>query len=183
MTGLAWDHVAAAYWSEGRWQPATEAAHRAYSILQRTAGEHSQATLAVQGDVAALDYLSGHVNEALTVLQQTYAELVNLHGKGDAFAQDTGFYLASALLDAGRADEAAVIASTLMPEILAAGDGGNDWTDRVAGLTGQILLAQGHREEALALLRDALSHLATNQRPAWITSPLRKALARADSSA
>jgi eukaryotic-like serine/threonine-protein kinase len=183
LTAIAWEHVAAAYWNEGRWQPATEAIQRSYSIIQRTAGEHSQATLAVRGDVAALQYLSGRVNEALPVLQQTYAELLKSHGKDDPTAQKKGFYLASALLDAGKTEQAAAIASTLIAERLSAEDAGNDWVDRVAGLKGQILLAQGHREEARELLRDALSHLVKSQGPAWIASPLRKALDRADNSA
>jgi non-specific serine/threonine protein kinase len=183
LTGVAWAHVAAAYWSEGQWQPATEASERAYSILRRTAGEHAQATLGMAGDIAAIKYSSGRVDEALPALQQTYVELVESYGENDPGTQDTGFYLASALLDAGNTEEADTIARTLIAEKLSAADAGNDWGDRVAGLKGQILLAQGHREEALGLLRDALSHLANNHRPVWIVAPLRKALDRANDTA
>jgi eukaryotic-like serine/threonine-protein kinase len=180
LTGIAWAHVAAAYWNEGRWQHAADAEQRAYSILRRRVGEHSHAALALRGDVAALDYLLGRLNEALPVLQQTYAELVKSHGQDDPFAQDTGFYLASALLDAGKTAEAADIVTTLKADSLSAGDAGSDWGDRVAGLRGQILLAQGHREQARGLLSSALSHLEKNQGPGWIASLLRKALDRAD---
>ncbi len=183
LTGLAWDHVAAAYWNEGRWQPAAEAAQRAYSIMQHAVGEHSQATLDVRGVVGSLEYLSGRVNEALPILQRTYAELVKSYDKNDPFAQDAGFYLACALLDTGKTAEADDIARTLIPEKLSAGDAGGDWADRLAGLKGQILLAQGHREQARGLLRDALSHLARTQGAEWVTSPLRKALDRANKPA
>jgi tetratricopeptide (TPR) repeat protein len=183
LTGIAWQHVAAAYWNEGRWQPATAATQRAFLILQRIAGEHSQSTLAVRADVAALEYLSGRVNEALPALQQTYTELVKSSDKNNPIAQDAGFYLASALLDAGNTEAAAAIANTMIAERLSVGDAGSDWADRVAGLKGQILLAQGHRDEARGLLKDALSHLEKNQGPSWIVSPLRKALDRAANTA
>jgi len=136
----------------------------------------------VRGDVAALQYLSGRVDQALPVLQETYAQLLEAHGKSDPTVQKKGFYLASALLDAGKTEQADSIASTLIAERLAAEDAGNDWADRVAGLKGEILLAQGHREQARVLLRDALSHLTKTQGPDYIVSPLRKALDRADDS-
>lgn len=174
-TGLIWSHVAAAYWAAGRWEPALEAARHAYQILRQAAGDDSQATLAARGDLAALEYLTGHGDRSLPELRQVYTDLSRTVGPDNALTEDVAFYLASALIDANQPQDAWNLAAMLTPAVLAAGDAGSLWDARLGGLKGQILLAQGHQAEAAPLLEKAIQELVRNQAPAWIVTPLQDA--------
>jgi len=181
VTGLVWNHLGAVYQGAAQWDQAIDAQTRAYAIMRRCVGDQSQATLGVASELAISKYLSGRTAEALPMLQEVHTALAAKLGADAALTQDAAFYLAAALSDLGRPEEASGLLNQLQAPALNSVDPGTDWTQRIAGLRGTILLREGKQVEARPLLASALARLAQENAPSWVLDPLRIALRATDS--
>ena len=177
LTGLAWNHLGTVYQDAAKWDDAIEAQTRAEAIMRHSVGEQSQATLGVASELAIAQYLSGRIGEALPMLQAVHTALAGKLGADAALTEDAAFYLASALTDLGRPDEASGLLDPLQAPALNSVDPGVDWAQRIAGLKGTILVRQGKLEQGRALLEAAVTQLAREKAPSWVLDPLQAALA------
>ena len=181
VTGLIWNHLGTVYQGAARWDSAIDAQTRAYAIMHRCVGDQSQASMAIATELAISKYLSGRTAEALPMLQEVHAALAKKLGADAALTQDAAFYLAAALTDLGRTDEASGLLDQLRAPALNSADPGADWAQRIAGLRGTILQRQGKPAQARPLLEGALTHLGRENAPQWMLDPLRAALRSTDS--
>ncbi len=176
LTGLAWNHLGTVYQNAAKWDDAIEVQTRAYAIMRHSTGDQSQAALGVASELAISKYLSGGAAETLPMLETNHKALANKLGANAALTQDAAFYLATALTDLGRPDEASGLIDNLQPTALNSVDPGIDWEQRLAGLRGIILLRQGKPTLGMPLLENAVAHLAGEKAPAWMLDPLSAAL-------
>jgi tetratricopeptide (TPR) repeat protein len=181
LTGLIWNHLGTVYQSAAKWDLAIEAYTRCYALMRRTQGDESQLTLGAASELAISKYLAGRVSEALPMLQEVHTTLARTMGADAAFAQDTAFYLAAALADAGRPEEASGLLDKLQGSALNSVDPGVDWDQRIVGLKGIVLQRQGNTAAALPLLKGALARLTQDAAPDWVLAPLKAALKAGES--
>jgi hypothetical protein len=153
---------------------------RAYEILEKALGEDSQDTIGARANVAVLESETGDSAAAIVDLTESRDRLVKLFGPENPQVEFFNYYLAASLSDSGRQSEAWDIASKLSATSLAnAGEGGEDWAERVQALEGQILSRQGQKSEAVNLLAPALAKMEGDRLPLSILTPFRTALAEA----
>ncbi|WP_084183246.1 tetratricopeptide repeat protein [Nevskia soli] len=176
ITGLVWNYLGTVYQNAAKWDAAIDAQTRAYAIMRQSVGEQSPATLGVASELAISQYLSGRTGEALPMLESVHAALAAKLGEEAALTQDAAFYLASALTDRGRQDEAFNLLVKLRAVPLNSVDPAIDWAQRIAGLKGTILIRQGKLAEGRPLLEGAVAHLTQEKAPAWVLDPLRATL-------
>lgn len=148
LTGLTWSHLAAVYQAQSQWDKALDAGQHGYAILRKAAGERSQATLSALGDLGAINYLAGRVDEAIPTLQAAHAMLSDVTGTSSSLTQYVRFYLASALNDAGKLQDAGILASQLSADALASVYPASDWGVRLEGLRRQIAVRRGKQADA-----------------------------------
>ncbi len=173
-TGLAWNHLSAAFQAEGRWTEAIEAEVHSHAVMEKCLGDHGQATLAAEATLGALQYLAGNTAAALATLDAAQPVLVSVLGRDAPITQFADFYLAAVLNDQGEARRAWSLVSGLTTSALTAADAGGDWAERLQGLKGQILMRLGQEASGKALVEAALDGLVQNRAPAWIVAQLRQ---------
>jgi len=150
-TGVVWSHLASVYLAQGHWDEAMAAAEHARSILLKTAGEQSPATLSAQGDIAILEYLTGQYDQALIDLQAVHEALTGAVGSANPLTQTVDFYLAAALNHARRPADAWALIAGLNADALTAGDAGTHWDTRLQSLKDQIQQRQAKMAGELAV--------------------------------
>ena len=175
VTGLVWNHLGAVYRSTARWDQAIDAQTQAYAIMRRCVGDQAQATLGVASELAIVKYLSAGAAEALPTLASVHTALAAKLGTDAALTQDAAFYLASALTDLGRPQEAFGLLDRLQAPALNSVDPGSDWVQRIAGLRGTILMREGKPEQGRHLLDGAAARLTGENAPSWVLAPLKAA--------
>ena len=176
LTGLTWNHLGSVYQSAGKWSEAIDAQTRAYDIVRHSAGEQSQIALGTGSELAIAKYLGGRVADALPLLQASHDALSAKLGEEATLTQNDSFYLASALVDVGRVDEAALLLPHLRADAVNSVDPGPDWAQRITALQGIVLIQQGRQDQGRPLLEGALAQLSKDNAPAWILAPLREKL-------
>ena len=176
VTGLVWNHLGAVYQGAAKWDSAIDAQTRAYAIIRRSMGDESQAGLGIASELAISKYLSGRAGEALPMLKDVHGALSKKLGADAALTQDAAFYLAAALTEQGRPEEASGLLDKLKAAALNSADPGTDWAQRIAGLKGMILQREGKAAQARPLLTAAVASLTQENAPAWVLDPLRAAL-------
>jgi eukaryotic-like serine/threonine-protein kinase len=176
VTGVVWNHLGAVYQSEAKWDAAIDAQSRSYAIMRRGMGEQSPAALTAGLALAIPKYLSGQAADALPLLQTTYSGLSKAMGGKAPMTQNAAFYLAAALNDLRRPDEAMPLLQGLQAAAVNSVDPGIDWEQRIAGLKGAILLRQGREAQGRPLVEEAVAQLTRDKAPGWMVEPLRAAL-------
>ena len=89
-----------------------------------------------------------------------------------------GYYLAMAELEAGQVDAAFQHSHDLVPARLESGSPGEQWAERVDGLNGRILIAQGQCAQGVPMLTTAISAMEREGAQEWILAPYRRAAAQ-----
>jgi non-specific serine/threonine protein kinase len=179
FVGLALTQLADLQGLRGRWGDALAPSKRADAIVRARLGETSQTAWLSRVNVGVIEFQVGQYPQAVEDLRQGRDGLAALLGNESPQAQGAAFYLASALSEVGRQDEAWNLADALDPAALASSVMGEAWTPRLSALKGQIRLRQGRRTEGLAMLQPAVEEMEKSGLQAWILEPYRKALAEA----
>ncbi|HKY89977.1 MAG TPA: tetratricopeptide repeat protein, partial [Nevskiaceae bacterium] len=179
FVGVALNQLADLQGARGRWGDALAPSKRADAIVRARLGESSQTAWLSRVNVGVIEYQVGQYPQAVQDLRAGLDGLAGLLGAESPQAQGAAFYLAAALSEVGRQEEAWNLADALDPAALAASAMGEAWTPRMAALKGQIRLRQGRRTEGLAILQPAVEEMERAGLQAWILEPYRKALAEA----
>lgn len=181
--GIALSELANVYVDAGEPSEALGPMREAYLITSKTLGPDSQDATLARANVGILEAQLGHAKAGLADISAALKGLVGIFGAHDPEVQEIDFYLASSLSQERREEEAWSIANGLSASALSeAGEGGEDWSQRLQALKGEILLREGHKAQAAAFLEPAVRKIEADRLPAWIVAPLRKALARARES-
>ena len=175
--GVALSALANVYVDAGSPSQALEPMRESYQIVSQAVGPESEDAMFARANVGILESELGQPKAGIADISAARERLIELFGAHNPDVEETDFYLSSSLSQEGQETEAWSIASGLSASALSqAGEGGEDWGDRLAGLKGQILLRQGRKAEAAALLQPAVARLEADRLPAWIVDPLRAAL-------
>jgi tetratricopeptide (TPR) repeat protein len=176
--------LADAYDAAGKPAEALPFLRESYDIAQKALGADSQNAILARGNLGIAESQLGLIDEGITDLREARTKLKQMFGPDNPEVAWYSFYLAASLSEKGAQAEAWALISTLNVDALSnAGEGGQDWPARAQGLKGQILLLQGHRTEALALLGPAVAKLQADHLQDFIVDPLRRALEMAQRSA
>jgi non-specific serine/threonine protein kinase len=179
FTGVSLNQLGEVYSEQGRWEEAVEAYRQARNVMRQRVGDAGQGTLIAAANLGIVEYRTGQYSEAIKDLRPLHDTLVRELGAPSPQAQSVAFYLASSLSAVGQPAPSAELAAELDPVALAAAEPRNDWPERLKALHGEILLAQGHRDQAVAELEPAYEHMRLANAPAGDLDHLRETLARA----
>jgi non-specific serine/threonine protein kinase len=149
-------------------------------VLRLRSGEHGQATLIVAANLGILEYRTSQTQQAIDTLTRAHDDLVQQLGLTSPQAESTAFYLACALSSTGRYREASDLMTPLVAADLEAAEPRGDWLHRLDALRGEILLGQGHQNEGLAKLTEAVAAMAALRTPDDELPTFRKALEAAN---
>jgi eukaryotic-like serine/threonine-protein kinase len=183
LTGLAWNHLSAAYQAEGRWSEAIEAEAHSYPIMRKSMGDRGQATLVAEVTLGALEYLAGHPAAARTTLEDAQPVTASVLGADAPITQIADFYLAAVLNQQGEARRAWSLVSRLTTTALAAADASGHWGERLQDLKDQILMRLGQEASDKGLAGAAADSLVQNGTSARIAVPLPQSQAAARATA
>lgn len=148
VTGIVWDHLAAAFQAAGRWDQALDAAQHAYRIMQQRVGAKGRAALGAYSRVGALTFYAGNVDEGLRMLREARLGLTEILGSQAPLTQINDYYLADALNNTGKLQEAYALIKKLHPVALTSAEPGSDWEEHLMQLKMQILRRYGPGAEA-----------------------------------
>ena len=177
MIAVILSYLSDAYQTAGDWPRAIDCAHRSYEISRDRLGEQAKISLVSLGIWGAVEYLGGHQQEGIHSMEVAHNALVSQRGANDKASQLVAFYLASAYHDIGRDTEALVLLSNCDPVTLGYVAPAKDWAERVQGLKGEILGAQGDYIDAFPLMQQAAEQLKKDGAPDWQIAPLRRSIA------
>jgi serine/threonine protein kinase/predicted negative regulator of RcsB-dependent stress response len=179
FTGVSLNQLGEVYSEQGRWDQAVDAYKQAREVMRQRVGDTGQGTLIAAANVGIVEYRTGQYAEAIKELTPLHDTLVKELGAPSPQAQSVAFYLASSLSVVGQPAPAAQLTEQLDPVALAAAEPRNDWPERLQALHGEILLAQGRLDQAVAALAPAYEHMRLANAPAGDLDHLRAALDRA----
>lgn len=175
--GIALSELANVYVDAGNPSQALEPMRESYQIVSAALGPDSQDAMLARANVGILESQLGESKAGIADIGAARERLVALFGAHNPEVEEIDFYLASSLSQEGQGTRAWLIANGLSaPSLSEAGEGDKDWAQRLAALKGQILLGEGHKVQAVALLGPAVATLEADRLPAWIVEPLREAL-------
>jgi non-specific serine/threonine protein kinase len=165
--------VAGGFYAElDRFDTATSYLHRGRELLL-TVDEQQEKALSALRTLGTIDYRTGRLEPALAALTAARDGLIEVYGKESPDVQGAGYWLAAALADAGRVDEAAEALASLDPDALRASLGGTGWPARLDALRARILIRQGAVIEGNALLGTAIADLEKHGAPARVIDSVR----------
>jgi tetratricopeptide (TPR) repeat protein len=176
FVGYAQNELGELYTRRGQWGAAVDALREAYRIFGLRTGEHGQATLTAGANLGIVEYRTGHSADAVQTLTHMRTEFISSLGEASPQAQIVAFYLASAQRELRNYADASALVAHLVPAQLADAEPRDDWDARLHALRGAILLGQGRKADARALLEPAVSEMEKAHTPAEDVDPFRKAL-------
>jgi tetratricopeptide (TPR) repeat protein len=179
FTGVSLNQLGEVYSEQGRWDQAVDAYRQARDVMRQRVGDTGQGTLIAAANLGIVECRTGQYAAAVKELTPLHDTLVQEFGARSPQAQSVAFYLASSLSAVGQAAPSTRLAAELDPLALAAAEPRNDWPERLKALHGEILLAEGHSDQAVAELEPAYEHMRLANAPAADLDHLREALARA----
>jgi serine/threonine protein kinase/DNA-binding winged helix-turn-helix (wHTH) protein len=178
--GFALSELASVYVDSGQPAEALPLMRQCYEITKDVMGVDSQNAVLARANLGILESQLGRANEGIADMVATRTKLATMFGEDNPEKEFVDYYLATSLNQTGRQAEAWSLVSTLSVDSLSrSGEGGLDWQQRIDGLKGQILLRQGRKADAIALLAPAVAKLEADHLQGWIVDPLRDALLRA----
>jgi eukaryotic-like serine/threonine-protein kinase len=181
-TGVALSQLADLYAMRGEFDRALAPAREAFDIVRKRSGERGQATLLARANLGVIEFESGQLQAAIGTLSEARAGLAALLGDKSPQAQGPNFYLAFALSNSGRHEEALALAERIDPAALVSVTiGGVDWAPRLQALKGRILVGQGREAEGLALLEPAIEQMKAGGMQSYIVAPFEQTLTQARS--
>jgi hypothetical protein len=118
-------------------------------------------------------WVRGTSNDGIADMKASRLALEKMLGVDDPDTRQVDYYLASSLSETGHEAEAWSMVTGLNVDALSRSVESGDWQQRIDGLKGQILLRQGRKAEAIALLAPAVQKLEADHLPRWIVDPIR----------
>jgi len=177
-TGIVWDYLGEIYQYTGQWREAIAAHERAAAIARLTVGAQSRNVAILSSELAVSHYHADGAAQALPLLEAAHAALAEKLGRDSAITQGAAFHLASALADLDRPADARALLGQVHAEALTTLEPQQNWSERIAGLQGLLLIQEGQPAEGRALVEDALTRLTAHKAPDWMVQPLQAALGR-----
>ncbi|HEX7011854.1 MAG TPA: winged helix-turn-helix domain-containing protein [Steroidobacteraceae bacterium] len=169
--GQALVQVGNFYLDLGRFDAARQYLTRGRDLLL-TVGEQQEKGLDALRGLAIIDYSMGELQRSVDGLHVARAGFVAVFGESSPDVQGTTYWLAAALTDVGRIEEAAQLSEQLQPDALRTSLGGRGWAARLDALRAKIMIRQGRLEEGQALLASALSQLERSGVSGWMLESL-----------
>lgn len=180
--GIALSELANVYEDAGNPAQALTPMRESYQVISAAVGPQSQDAMLARANVGILESQLGQSKAGIEDIVAARDHLVGLFGSHNPEVEEADFYLASSLSQQEREADAWSIANSLSAASLSeAGEGGEDWAERLEALKGLILLRQGHETQAAALLDPAVGKMEADHMASWIVEPFRKALDQARS--
>lgn len=165
--GQALVQVGAFYLDLGRFDAARLHLNRARELLTPI-GEQQEKALDALRALGVISYSAGELQRAIAELSTAREGFIAVFGSASPDAQGTNYWLAAALTDAGRIEEADELIASLEPEALRTALGGLNWPTRMDALRAKIMIRRGNVEEGRALLAASTAQLRRDGVPAWI---------------
>ncbi|MBN8884334.1 MAG: winged helix-turn-helix domain-containing protein [Rudaea sp.] len=142
---------------------ALEYAQLVYTGFRTKLGEDHNITNVTLINLGQALYENGNSVDAAARLRTAYEKLSAKLTKQNPQSQYAGFWLAAALADLGKADEAASLVDSLDQKSLElAGSPDNAWKFRIEALRGLIEMKRGNRAAAQTLLKSAIDGMKQN---------------------
>lgn len=170
-TGQALVTVGTFYMNIGQFDQARGYLTRGQDLLE-SISERQEKALDARRSLGIIDYTRGQIEAAVDKLGAARLGFAEVFGEASADEQGAAYWLAAALVNAGRIEEAAELAGRLQPEALRTALGGSQWELRLDVLRARILIGQGKSEAGQALLATALPLLRENPMPSWSSALL-----------
>jgi non-specific serine/threonine protein kinase len=161
------------YLDNGRFEEARAYLGRGRDLLA-SVGELQEKGLDALRGLGVIDYSTGQLPKAIDALVAARAGFAGVFGDASADVQGAGFWLAAALADTGRTDEAARLSARLQADALATSLGGDGWTARLDALRAKIMRRQGRAQEGQELLAATVPKLRREGVPSWVIDVLQK---------
>jgi len=177
--GVAASELANVYGDAGQLAEALNLFRQTYDIFADAVGVDSQNAVLTRGAVGILESKLGQFEDGIADMKASRFALEKMLGVDDPDTQQVDYYLASSLSETGHEAEAWSMVTGLNVDALSRSVESGDWQQRIDGLKGQILLRQGRKAEAIALLAPAVQKLEADHVPGWIVDPIRAAFERA----
>jgi non-specific serine/threonine protein kinase len=174
--GFASSELANVYADSGQLAEALLLFRQACDIFTDAVGADSQDTMLARAAVGILESKLGQSVDGIADMKAARAALVKMFGVHDPDTEQVDYYLASSLNEIGQEAEAWSTVTALNVDSLSRSGENGDWQQRIDGLKGQILLRQGRKAEAVALLAPAVEKMDADHIPGWIVDPIRAAL-------
>lgn len=179
FVGYAQNELGELYTRRSQWAAAVDSLREAYRIFGLRTGPQGQATLTAGANLGIVEYRTGHPVDAVKTLAHMRAEFVSTLGEASPQAQIVAFYLACAQRDLRNYTDASTLVAHLDSAQLADAEPREDWGARLMALKGAILLGQGSKAQALALLGPAVAEMEKRHTPAEDLDPFKQQLAAA----
>jgi eukaryotic-like serine/threonine-protein kinase len=179
FVGYAENEFSELYIRRHEWAAAVDSLRDAYRIFVLRTGEHGQATVSVEANLGIVEYRTGHFDDAVATLTRARTDFISTLGQSSPQAQIVAFYLASAERENHHLSAAAALVTDLEPAKLADAEPRDDWDARLKALKGAILLGQGHKTDALALLVPAMAEMEKSHTPLEDQTPFKALLGEA----
>lgn len=170
-SGQAQVQVGNFYLDLGRFDAASAHLNKGRELLG-TIGEQQEKGLDALRGLGIIDHYQGRLPAAIDKLSAARTGFMAVFGDGSPDVQGASYWLAVALIEAGRIDEAADLTERLQPEALRTSFGGNAWDVRLNALRAKIMMRQGRVQEGRALLTAATSQLQRVGVPSWMIESL-----------
>ena len=174
--GATLNEYAAMLGAAGRWGDAARTAAQVTEIACRTAGPETFNCVGARANQGIITYRSGQWRKAHEALTEAANKFSTLTGPESPPVQLMEHYLARAMIELDRADEARPLADRLDPEKLAAASPGTHWDVRVEALKALVQIHAGERDQGIARLENAVDTLQEAGMQDWIVTPLKQHL-------
>jgi eukaryotic-like serine/threonine-protein kinase len=177
FVGYAQNELGELYTRRSEWDAAAVSLREAYRIFSLRTGEHGQATLTAGANLGIIQYRTGQSADAVKTLEHMRAEFIRTLGESSPQVQIVAFYLACAQQSLRNYNDASTLVAHLDPAQLADAEPRDDWKARLMALQGAILLGQGRKAEARALLEPAVAEMQKDHTPVEDLRPFERQLA------
>ena len=165
--GQALVQIGSFYLEIGRFDTARVHLGRARELLNPISELQEKGLDALRA-LGVISYSSGEVQRAVAELATAREGFTTVFGSASPDAQATNYWLAAALADAGREEEAYELIADLEPDALRTALGGLSWSSRIDALRAKIMILRGDNKEGEALRVTALAQLQRDGVPQWI---------------
>lgn len=180
-TGQALVVVGNFYVDTGRFAEARVHFDKARTLLGAVAEQQEKGLDALRG-LGIIHYANGDLPQAIDHLTAARDGFRAIVGASSPDAQGTAFWLALALADAGRIDEALAISEHLQVDALRSSLGGRGWPMRLDALRATIMIRQGQIEDGRLRLATSIDQLKQEGAQTWLVEKLRSMSGSAASS-
>lgn len=168
--GQALVQIGMFYLDIGQFSDARRHLTRARELLTSIGDQQEKALDALRA-LGVISYSSGVLQQAIAELTTAREGFIAVFGSASPDVQGTNYWLAAALADVGRIDDANELLASLDPEALRISLGGLNWPTRLEALRAKLMVQQG-QDEGRERLAASLAQLERDGVPAWVLERL-----------